>query len=167
MLELKIELRGLKGVETWLKEKAKRFSDLSIPFKQSTLFLFKDIQKHFKDERGSGGSWPKLKSRKGKPLQDTGRLKSSFISASGKDFAKVSTNITYAGIHNDGGSISERFVRPIKKKALHFLTRDGKHAFSKGHNIPTTHIPQREFMWLSDEAKNNILEAFRSYFIKD
>lgn len=92
-------------------------------------FGFKDIIEHFKQERGPAGRWARLKYRKGKALQDTGRLRNSLLPGSGmqervgNNAVLLFTNVEYAGTHNYG----------------------------KGK------IPQREFMWLSSNAQEQIL----------
>lgn len=98
---------------------------------------FQNIIDHFEREENPRGRWAKLKYRKGKPLQDTGTLRNSFLPGRGKTerVGKASilmfTEIDYAGIHNKG------------KGRMH-----------------------REFMWLSDEAKELILKNIMNVTFK-
>ena len=88
------------------------------------VFGFKDINDHFQREENPSGKWAPLKYRKGKPLQDTGNLRNSFLPAKdqGRNAVLMINNAEYASIHNSG------------KGRMH-----------------------REFMWLSDSAKQDIL----------
>lgn len=55
-------------------------------------------------------------------------------------------NVPYAAIHEFGGTIAARFVRPIRKQALKFTDKGGFTRFSKGHWIPQITIPKRAYM---------------------
>jgi len=114
-------------------------NDKRVLFMKWSIFGFKDIVQHFKDQTGPAGRWKSLSPvtirmrRKGKGkgsakiLQDSGELKKSLMPGIGlKDFqgSKVIlyTNIPYAKKHDEG------FGR----------------------------IPKREFMWLGRDAKEKI-----------
>jgi phage gpG-like protein len=77
------------------------------------VFGFKDINDHFQREQNPKGRWAKLKYRKGKPLQDTGNLRNSFLPArrQGRDAVLMINNAPYAGIHNYGkGRMHREFM---------------------------------------------------------
>lgn len=81
--------------------------------------------------------WLGLKYRAGKPLTDTGRLKDSFSTMYDNDTALVGTNIIYAAIHNFGGQA--------------------------GRNRKVT-IPQREFLVLTNEDEQSLMDDVQDYF---
>lgn len=113
--------------------------DKKVLFLKWSIFGFKDIIKHFKDQASPKGRWKPLSAstirmrRKGKGkgsariLQDTGSLRNSVMPGIGlKDLQRnrliLYTNIPYAKKHDEGfGS-----------------------------------IPQREFMWLGKDAKGKM-----------
>lgn len=80
-----------------------------------------DIMSHFKQERSPIGRWAPLKSRRGKPLQDTGKLRGSILPARrvGRNSALIIANTDYAGFHNKGtGRIPQREFMWFSKAAL-------------------------------------------------
>lgn len=81
--------------------------------------------------------WLGLKYRAGKPLTDTGRLKDSFSTMYDNDTALVGTNIIYAAIHNFGGMAGRN--RKVR-------------------------IPQREFLTLTDDDKQALMDDVQDYF---
>ncbi len=81
--------------------------------------------------------WLGLKYRAGKPLTDTGRLKDSFSTMYDNDTALVGTNIVYAAIHNFGGMAGRN--RKVR-------------------------IPQREFLTLTDDDKQALMDDVQDYF---
>lgn len=107
-----------------------------------SIIVFQDVNQHFEQERGSGGPWVKWsesyresmqkRGRAGnKILQDSGRLKNSFLPKNYRQTsngilwfnpAKTKTGFPYAAAHEEGGST----------------------------------LPQRDFMWLSDQAMDKI-----------
>ena len=81
--------------------------------------------------------WLGLKYRAGKPLTDTGRLKDSFSTMYDNDTTLVGTNIIYAAIHNFGGQAGRN--RKVR-------------------------IPQREFLTLTDDDKQALMDDVQDYF---
>ena len=62
--------------------------DKNILFKKISILAFKDIQDHFRKEAGPNGRWKPLKLRKGRILQDTGRLRGSLMPGIGKQMTQ-------------------------------------------------------------------------------
>lgn len=52
-----------------------------------------------------GKPWPPLKTRKGEPLRDTGRLMNSFSRQGNPNGFSISTRVAYADVHQYGGTI--------------------------------------------------------------
>ena len=88
-------------------------------------------------KKGGRPKWLGLKYRAGKPLSDSGRLKDSFSTLSDNDTALVGTNIVYAAIHNFGGMAGRN--RKVR-------------------------IPQREFLTLTDDDKQALMDDVQDYF---
>lgn len=100
-------------------------------------FGFKDIIGHFQEEAAPDGKWLPLKFRKGKPLQDTGNLRKSILPSNWK-------------------SISNTGIMVFANAP-----------YGKYHDEGTNKIPQRKFMWLSDEAKQKMAEYIANKLIGD
>ena len=111
---------------------------------------FSDVISHFDDARGPRGSWAPLKPatiarrRKGRgtgsarPLQDTGNLRRNFLP----------TNI------DDLGNNSIVFFNPTPYAAPH------------DEGSEKQHLPQREFMWLSDKATDDMINIVLDLVVK-
>ena len=67
---------------------------------------WKDVLNSFSIEQNEDGQkWKPLKYRKGKPLRDTGRLRSSIRWAANKEEARVFTKVKYAKYHDKGTKV--------------------------------------------------------------
>jgi len=144
ILKMKEKIESIKGG----KSEKKFFTSISA-------VVLADVFKHFASEEGSEGPWkewsqsykkaiagPKPPRQPGMILQDSGRLRQSFIpsnySISDKGIywfnnAKTKSGFPYAYAHNEGG---------------------GK-------------LPKRDFMWLSDSALETIAKATLDYVEPD
>ncbi len=107
---------------------------------------FKDIISHFTNETGPDGGWvphaPATAKRRGpnaKLLQDTGNLRRNFTPSNIKN--------------KDRNSIL--FFNPTPYGGIHDRG-------SKERNVP-----QREFMWLSDEAQEDMLKIILDLVVKE
>lgn len=116
------------------------------------------INDNFKSEGKLAGGWHPLSPntvaarRKGSSriLQDTGRLRQSFTSKlEGSSSVWVGTNVEYAGVHEHGGK-SWYDIRPVRRKALAFMTVDGM-AFAKFVRHPP--MPRRRMLPTEAEAR--------------
>ena len=111
---------------------------------------FRDVISHFDDANGSKGAWAPLKPstiarrRKGKgsgsaqPLQDTGNLRRNFL----------------PGNIEDKGQNAVVFFNPTPYAAVH------------DEGSPGRNIPQREFMWLSDDAMDDMTKIILEFVVK-
>lgn len=112
---------------------------------------FSDVIQHFDDAKGPKGSWVPLKEatiarrRKGRgagsarPLQDTGNLRRNFLP----------TNI------DDQGQNAIVFFNPTPYAAAH------------DEGSSKRHLPQREFMYLSDKATEDMLDIVMDLVVKE
>ncbi len=111
--------------------------------------MLEAVEDNFEQERNpeTGAKWPSLSqstqdarqkkgSWPGKILQVSGSLASSVSQSYGDDFAAVGTNKVYAPIHQFGGKAGR------------------KHAAT---------IPARPFLGLSQQARQDIIEAVEGY----
>ena len=86
--------------------------------------MYQDVMNHFKKEQGEKRPWKSIDYRKGKILQDTGRLRASIRPSSDNTSATVGTNLDYAATHNYGrGSIPQRKFMWLSKEAIDSIKR--------------------------------------------
>ncbi|NCC55193.1 MAG: hypothetical protein EOM11_06910 [Erysipelotrichia bacterium] len=123
------------------------------------------IKGYFRDGGNFEGAWKSIK-RNGKILQDTGRLRDNVVGQVTKSGMQVVNKLSYAKIHNFGGTIKHPGGTPytfINKRPV-FMKKDGNYPanvqFTKPHDIV---IPKREFMvlplnWASAVATQEILD---------
>lgn len=111
----------------------------------ANIFGFKDVIDHFDREQGPEGPWPARSeatnraydimggsySSSNKLLQLTGRLRGSFLPGSS-------------------------YIKQMNRLSVK-LYSDPTVEYARVHDEGSNNIPQREFMWLSDNAKEMIL----------
>lgn len=130
--------------------------DLSPAMVAIAQYGLSETQQRFEDQRGPDGqAWaPSQAAReKGRPtLIDTTRLLSSLTSASDMNSAEWGTNVVYAAIHNEGGTIRARSRADGGAGAL--KTPFGPRA--------SVEMPKRQFIGFSkddpEEIKNILLD---------
>jgi len=116
-----VVFKGLDAFRKKTNKMVKRMKDESKLHKINTLHAMRDIDDHFKKEEGPNNKkwvkWSK-KTDKGrkffssrptrrggtKLLQDTGRLKGSFVSVQIKNGTMILNNVKYASFHQTGTS---------------------------------------------------------------
>ncbi len=110
-----------------------------------------------------GSPWAKLKFRKGQPLKDTGRLRSSVVSKPDSTGVTVGTNLIQAPVHQFGATIV-----PVKAKRLVFPGPGGGLIFAKKVVIPARpFLPlQGNQVVLPAEWSASVVSALRTYFKK-
>ena len=99
---------------------------------------FKDITDHFNRSESPSGKWKPLKSRKGKPLMDTGRLRMAFSFRYMKRAVELIKDVKYAIYHNK----------------------------SKSNQGIAPNIPKREFMWISEPVKKTMTKILLSSIMR-
>ena len=114
--------------------------------------VFADVISHFEQETGSEGPWDpwskvyadhmgKIGKGGNKILQDTGRLRQAFLPT---NYRKVSEGILW--------------FNPAKTKS--------GFPYAYAHNEGGPKLPQRDFMYLSDEATDRIAEVTLNYVLE-
>ena len=155
-----------KALRDWLNKAKAKANDLSVAMSIASGIMERDIVNHFNEMKdSSGAAWPGLSSNynptKGGMLQRTGNLRQNMVKSSSKFNAQVSNGVKYAAIHNFGGTIPARKVSPRGAGVLAWVM-GGKTFFSKGHTIPATKIPKREYMYISDSAVDQIAKVIEN-----
>jgi len=138
-----IEISGLQALIKYSQKLKKEYFS---SFKKAGMIGVRDIQQHFRNSQGEDNKWKALEYRSGKPLQITGALQQSIAEAVHSDnTVEIGTNLKYARVHNFGATI-----KPVKKEYLTFKIGD---SYRKCKQVV---IPQREFMWISEDADDKI-----------
>ena len=92
-----------------------------------------------------GNEWIGIIHREGKPLVDTGRLRSSITYFADSEQVEIGTNVEYAAVHQFGGKVNARPFMPIdpdgnaklpdnwEKSVLNAINQHLKKATSHAH----------------------------------
>lgn len=101
-----------------------------------------------------GEAWEPLKHRSGKPLIDTGRLRSSFHGRPTDDGFSIGTNVQYAVFHQEGAHVKGgKTVRAARGKKGRFAKPGSKkHTYSTTHISGEATIPARQMLPTKDRG---------------
>lgn len=155
---------------------------------QVSASLLQATRRHFERESGPDGPWPRLsprtankrigKRRRGydNMLRVSGRLYNSIIQDSGADYALVGSNLPYAALQQEGGTIqmpardqeiyqnynpkSDRFDPRFRRRQNSNFARTVKVG---AHSIT---VPARSYLYL-DEADRAEIEAVAADALRD
>lgn len=181
----KIEIEA-DAVQAALQKLSDRTANMQ-PAMRAIAGLLKDrTAQNFADQSGPLGKWPALKrdprnKRRTKPqiLVDNAHLKNSIDPDDGPNFARISTNVIYAAIHQLGGtidiaarsqqayfkqgkdgSVGNRFVRKSQSNFAQWHAR-GAHQI----NMPAR--PYLPFLGnrLQSGVEDSILETLRKHIM--
>jgi phage virion morphogenesis protein len=147
MVDVRYEFEGDDELKKLMQDIKGKGKNLSVPMKRAGVLMLGSIGKNF-DAQGRPDKWSPLsqwtldrrrKEGKGaKILQETGRLKQSMsYKLEGDNEVAIGTNVEYAKLHNEGGSL-----------------KVGKR---------TAKIPKRTFLMFQEEDKENIVKIFSEY----
>jgi phage gpG-like protein len=114
--------------------------------KKAGLLLFKDVQKHFDREEGPDGKW--------KPLSP--KTANAFVTKNKRR--------GYQHILVNTGQLKGSFLHDATKFSARTYSQIADKNYGIQHEQGTKFIPQRRFMWMSDEAKENIIEVLKMHF---
>lgn len=89
----------------------KNIAALDIPHKKISIMLDRWVQTNFKTEGGNVGGWAPIQ-RQGRILQDTGRLRASFLPFANKKNAGIGSDLPYAETHEEGIGVKVRRMLP-------------------------------------------------------
>lgn len=146
-----IRVAGQEQLERQLARAMRVIGDLSGLMEAIGLYLESSTLERFDSETAPDGSdWDtstRARLEGGKTLTDSGQLKASISSDSGRDWAAVGSNKIYAGVHNEGATIKAK-----TDKGLAFQLPGGL-GFRR---IMEVELPRRQFLGLSAEDKDEI-----------
>lgn len=119
----------------------------------------------FEREAGPGGvAWPKslrALATGGKTLTDTSRLRSSVTHNAWATGMEVGTNVQYAGIHQQGGTIRAKSAKGLRWK---YQARGGN-AESWARKMEVS-IPARPFIGIDDDDTEAVTKIAESYLAR-
>ena len=117
-------------------------------------------QDNFESESWGGDKWKDLKyppKKKGKKFHRSGDLEDSITSKSGKDFARIGSNMVYAAIHHMGGKTSAHNGGIVRKAVNH-----------PGSEIdPRPYLPINGEGKLQDDGEERLLDVVVAALKKD
>lgn len=119
------------------QQRYKRLQNLSIPYKQASVYLHQWVIKNIETEGGNVGRWPPFSpvtlaiiertdpSRMpAKLLQKTGALRQSFVPFASSRNAGVGSELPYSKDHHEGeGRLPERRLLPRKPEVMPDIRR--------------------------------------------
>jgi phage virion morphogenesis protein len=143
-------------VQTALAKLAQQINNREPVLEEIGAEILKRVQLNFRNSQSPEGiAWASLKSRNGKPLVDTSRLRNSITAQATNDSVSVGTNVVYAAVHQFGhtfnrnprthimnfrrarnGQVGNRFVRADRANFTQSVTI-GAHSIT---------IPARPFL---------------------
>lgn len=114
------------------RRKISDLKDLGTVYTKVSIFLDRWVQKNFRSEGGEVGGWKPLEaggryvgrgsSRRfdtsARILQDTGRLKASFLPFATKKNAGIGSDLPYAKAHEDGNGVPKRRTLPEHNEVM-------------------------------------------------
>lgn len=109
-----------------LKRKRDALANFAPTMAKAAIFLDQWVQENFRTEGGKVGGWLPFKSggrRRGgeldtsaKLLQDSGRLRLSFLPFASKTNAGIGSRLPYSKAHHEGIGVPERRLLPLVKE---------------------------------------------------
>lgn len=91
-------------------------------------------------------------------LRDTGRLQNSITGRIEQRSVLIGTNVLYARIHQEGGTVRVPEVRPRTAKVLRFVV-GGQVVYARRARAHTVRIPARPYLLLQESDKAYIRDA--------
>lgn len=167
-----------------LREILKRCQNLKKPMEIIATDMKNEIRGNFDGQHDyEGNTWKKSKraiNQGGKTLRDKSRLYNSFSTKTGKNFARVGTNVVYAKVLNQGakkGSLwkGEYTVKAHTRK-VKYKTKKGEWAKRKKRITVKSHrrkgqapwgdIKAYRYMGINQEMKYRYTKFLNNYILK-
>ena len=183
---IKIEVDD-RSIQKLLKKLKHRLNDMSPVMEEIGNIILDSVEENFEEggRYSSPGSW-RGGSKKWEPLspstikqrrkegswpgqilvRNSAGLAASISVNAGREYVEVGTNKPYAAIHQFGGVIPERIIKPQRAKALKIPVEKG-YIFRKKTKIPEVRIPARPFLVIQDEDIEEIREAILEYLTEE
>lgn len=167
---IEVRVEGIEDIRRAFDEMLGALGDLTPLMRVVSRLMMQGVRANIESEGARLGTpWPPLRpatiaARKERGqskihmLRDTGKLWQAIVSDAGTDYAAVGVgkNIPYAAIHQFGGTIPQRTIKPKMKGGLFWP--GAKHPM-KRVTIPQTTIPPRPYLALADDDLRRIREA--------
>ncbi len=112
----------LSKVRAAFKRRFKEIGDLRGPNKRAATFLDRWVQINFRTEGGKVGGWFPIEHREGRILQDTGRLRNSFLPFADAKRAGIGSRLPYSKKHERGDKVHKRRMLPKSREVRGDLT---------------------------------------------
>ncbi|CDL80195.1 phage virion morphogenesis protein [Xenorhabdus cabanillasii] len=173
MFQIEIDLKEFQQAMQQLTD---GLGDRTPMMRQIAGIMADAVEENFKQQgRPAWLGWRPATAKKragGKILQHTGRLASSIQQFSDNDEALVGTNVKYARIHQEGGTIN---MPARRQNAYYRMRKDGtvghrfvqksKSNYSERNTIPAYKIqmPARPFLTLTDSDTEQIQHILERY----
>lgn len=109
---ISVKINNAPSVKRRLQQILNGIADTSVPNKQISIMLDRWVQKNFQSEGKLVDGWHPIE-REGKILQDTGRLRLSFIPFSSRADAGIGSDLPYSKHHEYGEGVRERRMLPL------------------------------------------------------
>ena len=158
-----------------LKEILKRCKNLKEPMTKISVDMKNEIRENIDGQHSFDGiKWKKSKRAKeenGRTLKDTGRLYNSFRNTSGKNYARVGTNVIYARTLNQGADKGEfgevtftvkQHTRRLKKYRKRITVR----SHLRTTKVPWGDIQAYRYMGINKGMKRKYIAILTKYIIK-
>lgn len=97
------------------RAKINSLKNLATVYTKVSIFLDRWVQSNFKTEGGKVGDWKPI-ARDGMILQDTGRLRASFLPFATKKNAGIGSDLPYSKKHEEGQGVTKRRMLPKEKE---------------------------------------------------
>lgn len=111
-------------------------------FKKTQIIMLRDIQKHFQEKKGSGGPWPPVSKPYALWKSKQGKSPENILVFSGELRKSIVGRAT-----NNEASVGTN---------IEYASR---HQFGEGN------LPKREFLWLSENARNQIMNELSKHIM--
>lgn len=125
-------------------------------------FAFQDIIEHFRNEEGPSGHWPARaeSTQRAYAMIQSGQWKPPSGYSAGS-FSPSNKLLQLTGFLRQ--SIVPQNTTPYGRDAIKIFSTDKK---SGAHDAGTRNIPQRQFMWLSDNVQEKMASAIAQMIIE-
>lgn len=145
-----------KEVSKFLSEMDKRLKDIENGKKQYlgllSSIVYRDVLEHFENERGPKGAWDPWSDVYREHMQRIGRAGNKILQFNGR----LRQNFMPTNVRKSSQGIN--WFNNAK-------TQSG-FPYAWGHDEGTGKLPQREFMWASEKALDNMAEQTLQFMIE-
>ena len=107
-MTVRIQIQGLNEVNKRMKSLLREVKSSPPSMKKIGLLGIRDVVNHFNQSMGPDGKWEGITHRKGKPLMDTGLLRTSTRFKVGSNNVMLFNNTKYGKYHQRGQGVKER-----------------------------------------------------------